>query len=109
MIGIFFGGLMTKVRGGLTVLLLGSLVLALAWGGIQTWRATHHAEKSERLELEISSLKEAVLLTESLEKANAELQQELDDLLAELHNAEGGSVPLSLDIRRIINRLRYPE
>ena len=83
-------------------ILAGLLILAL-W--IQTNRLDGSTEKIERLEAEISGMKSAALLTERLQKDNADISRKSDDMRREIDAAESSSQPLPPDILRILRGL----
>jgi hypothetical protein len=60
----------------------------------------------ENLNGQVTSLHEAMRLTEELNRANQAVTRTRDDTLRELRNAEGRDTPLPPDVRRALERLR---
>ena len=88
----------------LTTIAAVAILLVLA-GGIGAIFQKYSADIREKNET-IRQLEEAARLTESLRKSNAILTQENSDLQEELRNADGRDVPLSPDVRSVVERMR---
>lgn len=82
------------------------LVLLIAFAAIQTILMLHYRDTSRRYSEKIAEIERGVLLTDQLDTANAELNQEQDDFVEDLRSAEGFNSPLPPAIRSTVGRVQ---
>ena len=86
------------------MLLVGGLVGLFSV--LQTYRVSVYQSDIQEYIRKISALEQAVLLTKSLQKANAELIEERNAILEELRDTAGYSDPLPDELHRTLKRVQ---
>lgn len=88
------------------------LILGLAAGSFwfllkyQENQIEEYQKRTADLEQQISSMKSAAALTESLQKDNAKLRDELADLRETINASSSYTIPLPADIVGVLEQLR---
>lgn len=86
----------------------GLWLLTAVFGAFQTWRVKGYQADVEEYISKISALEQAVQLTETLRKDNADLTQEYNDLIGKLRGTAGYKTPLTYELRSVLGRVQRP-